>query len=139
MEDDSHSGARKGGGPVSELRAKVMEILAGHIGRENAVGMGELYQQVYGQPWRHRINDTRPLRYLITDLRKRKVPICRNTSVVGCGYFLPAVGSEARQEAEKLKIQGLKKLAQAANIEKVSLPELLGQMRLNIEGARGKT
>lgn len=118
---------------VSELRARLMEILAQHVGRENAIGMGELYKAVYGQPWNNRINDTRALRYLITDARRRNVPILSSRSTVGGGYYLPAAGSEGRRQAEKWKAEALRKLQLAANLEKVGLAEVLGQMRLSLE------
>jgi len=118
---------------VAELRARLWEVLSEHVGRENAIGMGELYEAVYGEKWRHRINDTRALRYLITDLREQGKPICSVALRDGGGYYIPAVGSERRAYIERLKRQGLRKLRRAAIIEKRSLPELLGQMALNLK------
>ena len=117
---------------VSELRARLGEIMAQHVGRESAVGMGELYQQVYGQPWRHRINDTRALRYLITDARRRGVPILSTRSTVGGGYYLPSVGSERRRAADKLEAEALRKLYLASVLRKVGLAERFGQLSLKL-------
>jgi hypothetical protein len=119
---------------VSELRNRLLEVLTQHIGREKAIGMGELYEQVYGEPWQHRINDTRALRYLITDLRRRGVRICSVPYKGGGGYYLAAAGSELIDYVARLKVQGLRKLAQAAAIQQVGLPELLGQIKLTLEG-----
>lgn len=118
---------------LSELRARLMEVLSEHIGRENAIGMGELYEKVYGEPWSHRINDTRAIRYLVTDLRRRGVRICSTAVKEGGGYYLASARSELKDYVDRLKQQALKKLRQAAEIEKVSLPDLLGQMQLNLQ------
>jgi len=119
---------------ISELRARLLEVLSGHVGRENAIGMAELYEAVYGEPWTNRINDTRALRHLVTLLRRRGVKICSVSKTAGGGYYLASAGSELKDYVERLKAQGLRKLAQAARIQNVSLPELLGQLRLNLEG-----
>jgi len=104
------------------------------VGRSNAIGMGELFELVFGQPYEHRINSTRELRTLITNLRHRGKRICSVTATGGAGYFIAAAGSELEDYTGRLKKQGLKKLAQAARLEKISLPDLLGQSRMNLEG-----
>jgi hypothetical protein len=118
---------------IGELRARLLEVLTAHVGRENAIGMGELYEEVYGRSWRNRINDTRALRVLVTDLRERGVRICSRIGRGEGGYYLASAKSEMKDYVERLKLQALRKLARAAELEKMSLPELLGQMQLNLK------
>lgn len=111
----------------------VLGILSRHVGREKAIGMGELYEETFGEPWHHRINDTRELRRIITELRDDGTPICSVSSPSSPGYYLAAAGSEERNYIDRLKGQAIRKLTRAAKIEKISLPELLGQMSLNLK------
>jgi tryptophanase len=115
---------------VAELRARVLEVLAGHVGKEKAIGMGELFEAVYGRPWRHRINDTRPLRHLISDLRQRGIPICSIQG--GDGYYLPATESELLDYTARDKMRALRILARVARMHKISLPRLIGQINMEL-------
>lgn len=115
------------------LRARVLTILAGHIGSHNAIGMGELYEEVFGEGWEHRINDTRALRRLVTELRADGVPVCSVASQSSGGYYLAAAGSELTDYLRRAEMRALKILKRNARIKKVSLPEYLGQLRLNME------
>jgi hypothetical protein len=117
----------------NEYKAKILGELTGHVGREKAIGMGELYETAFGDTWRNRINDTRRLRKVITELRWEGVPICSCSDRDGGGYYLAAAGSELRCFLERLKRRALKPLAMAARIEKTSLAEMLGQMSLNLK------
>ena len=116
----------------------VLSALASHIGSHNAVGMGELYETVYGEPWENRINDTRALRKVITDLRAEGVPVCSTASQAGGGYYLAAAGSELSGYLRRSEIRALKILKRNAQIKKISLPDYLGQMRLNMEAGDGQ-
>jgi len=116
-----------------ELKNRLLVALMDHIGRANAIGMGELYEKVFGQPYQHRINDTRNLRYLITEMKK-KVNILSVCTRDGGGYYIASTASEAKDGSDRLKKKALKILAQAARLDKVGLPELLGQIRMNLEG-----
>ncbi|HOL44534.1 MAG TPA: hypothetical protein PK659_09800 [Methanothrix sp.] len=114
------------------LRSLVLSVLAGHIGSHNAIGMGELYEEVFGEPWHNRINDTRAIRQIITDLRSEGVPICSVTSQDGGGYYLAAAGSELADYLRRAERRALKILKRNAQIKKISLPDYLGQLRLNM-------
>ena len=115
-------------------RARLLTVMTRHVGSSRAIGMGELYSLVFGKEWRNRQNDTRALRTLITDARREGIPICSRCCGSGkYGYFLAAAGSEMEDYLERLIKQGIKKLAQAARLQKISLPELLGQMALEVE------
>jgi hypothetical protein len=115
-------------------RAKLLTELSRHVGEINAIGMAELYEAVFGTTWRHRINDTKKLRELVTEMRNEGIPICSVPSCTGGGYFLASAGSELKSYTERDKRRALRILARVSRIEKISLPELLGQMRLRMEG-----
>jgi len=105
-----------------------LRALTKHIGRINAVDMGELYREVFGKDFGHKINDTRELRRVITNLRWQGMPVCHCAQ----GYYL-GYGSEYAEWKDRVKHQALKKLAMIAPMENLTLQELLGQMALNLE------
>ena len=119
------------------IQGAVTAELIQHVGQSQAIGMAELYQAVYGRSWDHRINDTRDIRRVVTELRRAGVPICSSPAKTGGGYYLASVGSELEDYLQKLEAAGLAKLGQAAKIRRVGLVELLGQMSLNLSAEDG--
>ncbi len=119
-------------------RARLLAELSRHVGEVNAIGMAELYEAVFGETWRHRINDTKRLRELVTGMRNEGIPICSVSASTGGGYYLASAGSELKSYTERDKRRALRILARVSRIEKISLPELLGQMRLRMEGCDAK-
>ena len=115
------------------FKGRLLMILPQHIGKARSVGMGELYEAVFGEAYSHRINDTRRLRKIITELRRDGMPICSEASRFGGGYYLASAGSELADFCAKLRRQGLRKLGLEAKIRKISLSELIGQLRLDLE------
>ena len=109
---------------------KLMKTLSHHHGCARAITMPALHIAVFGEAPGDKINGTRRLRKLLTDLRKEGVPICSTSDQNGGGYYLASAGSDLEDYAKRLRTQGLKKLALAAKLEKKSLPELLGQIGL---------
>lgn len=119
-------------------KSKLLMELARHIGRARAIGMGELYSAVYGEDWENRINDTRPLRKLITDLRWGKagkpVPIASVCCAFAPGYYI-ATGNELEDYIDKRLVKpALKKLGLAATLRNKALPDLLGQLAIDFQG-----
>lgn len=118
-----------------EAKGRLLEVLAGHIGEEHTIGMDVLYEAVFGITVTHKINHTRPLRRLVTALRKKGVAIGSVSSSDGGGYYLIRAASELDDYCMKmLRRPALRKLAMEARIRKIALPELLGQMVMNLEG-----
>jgi hypothetical protein len=118
---------------LERLKTRTLVILSRHAGACKIIGMGELYEEVFEQTYRHRINDTRQLRIMITGLRRDGVPIVSVPSRNGGGYYLAAAGSELEDYLSKQKRRALGILACVARIKNKSLPELLGQMALNLQ------
>ncbi|MDY6789701.1 MAG: hypothetical protein SWH54_00350 [Thermodesulfobacteriota bacterium] len=114
-------------------RTRILIIMAGHVGKSNRIGMGELYEQVFETTYEHRINDTRPLRILITELRKDGVAICSKQSQNSGGYWLASAGSELTSYCETLRKRALGILGMEAKVRKMTLPELVGQLSLELK------
>lgn len=129
------SAPREDMSPQEKAAAKnrLLMLLPQHIGKSRAIGMGELYEEVFGSQWTNRINETRRLRHLVTELRREGVPVCSSAARTGGGYYLASAGSELADYCAKLRRQGLRKLRLEANIRKISLAELVGQLRLDLE------
>ncbi|MDZ7831653.1 MAG: hypothetical protein U5L07_07860 [Desulfobacterales bacterium] len=115
------------------FKSTLLQVMTEHVGRENAIGMGELYDRVICEPWTHRINDTRYLRKLLTELRRDGVPICSSASREGGGYYLAAAGSELARYCENLHRRALSLLSREARLKKMTLPELVGQLSLETD------
>jgi hypothetical protein len=119
---------------TSETRHRLLAELTSHIGEPNAIGMAALYQAVFDRPWEDRINDTRALRRLITAMREDGVPICSVATAGVGGYYLAAAGSELAAYLRRDKFRALRILGRDAKILKTTLPNYLGQIKLEMEG-----
>ena len=116
-----------------EATSKILMVLSRHVGEEKAIDMGELYSRVFNEPYTHKINHTRRLRTIITALRRKGVPIGSTAAKNGGGYYLVRAGSELDSYCARLRRAALNKLAMEAKLRRISMPELLGQMQLNME------
>jgi hypothetical protein len=117
-----------------EHRHRLLAELTSHISAGNAIGMAALYEAVFDRPWSHRINDTRALRHLITIMREEGIPICSTATSSGGGYYLAAAGSELADFIRRDKYRALRILSRDAKILKTTLPNYLGQLKLESEG-----
>lgn len=126
---------QKGGHMIKDnVKGKLLYILSRHIGKGRTIGMAQLYEAVFGKHCGDRINGTRIIRKLITELRREGVPICSDTSMEGGGYYLASAGGELDKYCMRLRIRALKILKMEATLRNITLPELLGQLTLNIGG-----
>ena len=125
------------GDDLKYLRAKVklMACLSRHIGKNNAIGMGELYEEVFGKSWNHRINDTRALRRLISDLKAEGVSILSSPNRFGGGYYLAAAASELEEFYRKRREAALRILSLESRMRNMAMPELLGQIAMHLQGS----
>lgn len=117
--------------------AAVLGILTDHIGRENAIGMGELYSRAFGKKWQHRINDTRKLRKIVTQLRFEGRAIGAVCGSTGGGYYLARSRSELKDYFDRVEHEALKRLLMVSRMKKISLPERMNQLSLEL-GERGE-
>lgn len=119
-------------------RNRLLTEMTRHIGKSRIIGMGELFEKVFGESWSHRINDTKRLRDLITMLRlgdgeTPPVAICSSCSANGPGYYLAQTGPELQAYIDNIQRQALRKLVQAARLRKIPLVKLLGQLALDLQ------
>ncbi len=121
-----------------ENRSRMLAELTSHVGEPNAISMAGLYEAVFDRPWEHRINDTRALRRLITAMRAEGVPICSVSTSSGGGYYLAAAGSELANYLRRSERRALLILQRNSKIKRISLPNYLGQLKLNMEGDHGE-
>jgi len=116
-----------------EATSKILMVLSRHVGEEKAIDMGELYSRVFNEAYTNKINHTRRLRMVITALRRKGIPIGSTSAKNGGGYYLVRAGSELDAYCRRLREAALNKLWMEARLRKISMPELLGQMQLNME------
>ena len=116
-----------------KYKYRAISILVQHKGEENAIDMGELYCLVFGKPYQNKINDTRAIRTIITEMRKEGQPIGSN----GDGYYLIKTKSELDKYCSRLRKRAIRIFSQEAHIRKISLPELVGQVHLLISNEIG--
>jgi hypothetical protein len=119
---------------ADEYRHKLLAELSGRISEPNAISMTALFEAVYERPWFDKVNDTRDIRKLVALMHHEGVPICSTSSKNGGGYYLAAAGWELANFLKKRKLQALVKLQDNAKIMKISLPNYLGQIKLEMEG-----
>jgi hypothetical protein len=114
--------------------ARLLAEITRHVGRQNTIGMGELYEIVFRERWNNRINDTRDLRKVITELRKSGVAICSDSGRESGGYYLASAGSEMEGYLKRLRRKALKALKMEAQLRKTTLLDLFGQIELELSG-----
>jgi len=109
---------------------KTLIELQKHRGRQNAVSMAELYERVYGETPKDKISSTRPLRKVLTELRKMGFPVCSAMTGKETGYFLAETAEEIEQFCEAMEKRVMKTLYLLSRVKKLSLPDYLGQLKL---------
>lgn len=114
------------------MKGKVLQELSQCVGREKAIDAGDLFERVFGEKWTNKISDTRPLRYLIRDLRKGGAPIGSCSQ----GYYLLRSDTELADYCRRVERNALGRLMLVSKIKKISLPQLLGQMQLNLTASQ---
>lgn len=119
-------------------KMRALDVLTRHMGKEKAIGAAELYEKVFpdAPPWKDKITSTRPLRRVIEALREGGTPICSTRSREDGGYYLPATASELDDYLRRERVRALKILSRIAKTKQTTLPELLGQMQIDMQRTR---
>ena len=112
---------------------RLLAEMTRHIGKARAIPMTRLYRVVFEDEHNDKINDTRKLRDLITELKRDGVPIASMRNKNAGGYYLPGTAQELTEYCDGIKREALKKLAMVARLKEMALPALLGQMELELE------
>lgn len=101
-------------------QAALLNALSRHQGEEAGIGAAALAREVGVSP--------RKLRRLISAARGDGIAICARPE---SGYFVPVTPEELQESCEFLEHRALHSLRLLSRMRQVSLPELLGQLKLN--------
>lgn len=123
---------------MTTYKMRALDVLTRHMGKERAIGAAELYEKVFpdAPPWKDKITSTRPLRRVIQALREGGTPICSTRSNDAGGYYLPATASELEDYLQREHNRAVRILARIARARQTTLPALLGQMQMQLQGKR---
>lgn len=114
--------------PAPEVRVisrdTVLFALAFHIGQASGARARDLVAEICGET---SPGLERQLRGVIEELRLEGRPICGHPST---GYFIAQNQEELQRTADFLRDRAAKSFMQAARMLGISLPDLVGQMRL---------
>lgn len=99
---------------------QLLNVLSQHQGRSNGVSAGDLAARTG--------LSQRQLRKRISALRDEGIAICGKP---GTGYFIPVTPEELQESCAFLEHRALHSLRLLSRMKKVSLPDLLGQLKLN--------
>jgi serine kinase of HPr protein (carbohydrate metabolism regulator) len=98
----------------------MLNLLAFHQGRERGIKAFDL-AQVAGVT-------ERKLRDLVSELREEGIAICATPET---GYYLAVTPEELQESCKFLHDRAMRSLVLASRMQKISLPDLLGQLKLN--------
>lgn len=107
-------------------RDQVLAALARHVGRDKGVRIQELVYEITGETLRSE-GAERKVRELVSDLRESGVAIC---AYPGDGYYIAASAAELELACAFLRGRAMHSLRLEAQMRRISLGELLGQLRL---------
>ena len=117
------------------LKAQVLKVLSRHPSPARCIKMAELHRQVFGEAVREKINTTRKLRKVITALRAEGTAIGSTADADGGGYYLATTDKDLSDYCRRLRSQGLAKLKLEADIRRMTLPQLMREVHLNLEAS----
>lgn len=106
-------------------RDTLLVALRNHIGRRHGVTATALCREVLG--CHPTSGDERFLRTLVVELRLAGHHVCAHPRD---GYFLADTAAEMEETCEFLRSRSMSGLQQISAMKRVSIPDLVGQMRL---------
>ena len=107
-------------------RDQVLEALRSHIGKARGVRAGDLVVEIVGGLFA-RPGHARVLRKQIELLRREGHHICGRPET---GYFLAETEAELAETCAFLQDRALSSLTQVSAMKRVSIPDLVGQLKL---------
>jgi hypothetical protein len=118
---------------LNPLEGTILRILEIHKGRENALPRKELVEFVNNGLPLFPVNE-RHIRHVIKHLQSQ-----HGEGIGSCakGYFMAQTPEELEQVCAYYDSYALSSLHVSARLRRMALPELLGQMKLKMEGDAG--
>jgi hypothetical protein len=98
---------------------QALTTLQRHVGAGNGITAEALAVQL--------CTTKRHVRSLVTELRMEGIAVCGHPKT---GYFIAATDTEVEDTCKFLRSRALHSLTLEASLRKLTLPDLLGQMRL---------
>lgn len=119
------------------LAERALAVLQRHVGKANAITMTRLTAAVQGGDVvpSQRYEESRIVRSIISQLRADGHPIAHHNGRGG-GYFWAANEAELAETAAWFRARAMSAFRQEANLKRISLTELVEQLRLDIERPR---
>lgn len=106
--------------------SRVLQLLRGHVGQAHGATAKQLVARLTGRGEYPAAE--RHLRVVVEQLRMEGYPVCAHPSH---GYYLAANDADLELTCDYLRSRAMKSLQQIAAMRRVSLPDLLGQLRLS--------
>jgi hypothetical protein len=108
----------------------LLAVLRDHIGKTNGASAAQLVAEINAAavpPDDDITVTTRDLRKLVVALREQGHHVCAHPQT---GYFLAATVEELEETRDFLRQRALSSLKQIAAMDRISLPDLFGQLHL---------
>lgn len=120
-----------------QLKERALAVLQRHVGKPNAITMTRLTAAIQGGDVvpSARYEESRIVRSIISQLREEGHPICHFNGTGG-GYFWAANEAELEHTAAWFRQRAMSAFRQEANLKRISLSELVEQLKLDIERPR---
>jgi biotin operon repressor len=100
-------------------RHQLLGVLSAHIGRERGISVRQLALELDV--------DERAVRTLVSELRTDGVAVC---GTPGDGYFIASTPEELEHTLNFLRSRAMHSLVLESRLRKISLLDLIGQLRL---------
>lgn len=119
------------------LKERALTVLQRHVGKGNAITMTRLTAAIQGGELipSKRYEESRLTRSIIEQLRREGHPVCHHNGRGG-GYFWAANEGELEQTAAWFRKRAMAAFRQEAALKRISLVDLVEQLRLDIETPR---
>ena len=101
------------------MTAKVLQLLSSHIGKSKGISAAMLALEAK--------IDERQLRKCVSSLRDDGVAVCGTPA---SGYFIARTADELEECCEFLRSRALHSLSIEAKLRKITLPDLIGQLKI---------
>jgi biotin operon repressor len=98
----------------------LLNLMSTHQGRDRGIGVDAL-ARLCGVRERH-------VRALVSALREEGIAVCATPET---GYYLAVTPEELQESCKFLHDRAMRSLVLASRMQKISLPDLLGQLKLN--------
>ncbi|MCL4500839.1 MAG: hypothetical protein M1438_03160 [Deltaproteobacteria bacterium] len=119
-----------------QAKSRLMYEMTRHIGKERAIGAGELFEAVFEKPYEgNKMTGCRLLRKLIEEVKygPEAIFIAHSCCTIRPGYYLPRTDSERREYVARVARQVKKKIGRLALLNQMNAGAYAGQLALELQ------